>query len=126
MTTVDTPAELTRLITEFFGAVSFQTGAKPPYGNLHDLFIDDRQRLVDTGELTSFQETESADRTEIFGNVAHRLSTYEKRGTQNGVAFEGRGVIVTQFIRTPNGWKMTSMAWDDERPGLVTPDRYRA
>jgi hypothetical protein len=40
-------------------------------------------------------------------------------------AIQGSGVISTQFIRTPRGWKMTSMAWDDERPGLTIPDRYR-
>lgn len=36
-----------------------------------------------------------------------------------------KGPILTQFIGTPAGWKMTVMAWDDERPGLDLPDRYR-
>ncbi len=49
----------------------------------------------------SFLELETAAITEIFGNVAHRLSTYEKRGVTNGNAFEGKGVISTQFVRTP-------------------------
>ena len=48
-----------------------------------------------------------------------------KRGTVQGEAIEGRGVISTQFIRTPSGWRMSSMAWDDERPGLAIPARYR-
>jgi hypothetical protein len=43
----------------------------------------------------------------------------------HGEAIAGRGLISTQFIRTPRGWKMSSMAWDDERPGLAIPDRYR-
>jgi len=30
-------------------------------------------------------------------------------------------VISTQFIKTPEGWKMSAMAWDDERPGLSLP-----
>jgi hypothetical protein len=55
-------------------------------------------------------EVEFAATTEVFGNVAHRFSTYEKRGTMQGEAIEGRGVISTQFIRTPSGWKMSSMA----------------
>jgi hypothetical protein len=42
----------------------------------------------------------------------------------DGQAIEGAGLISTQFIRTPTGWMMTSMAWDDERPGLAIPDRY--
>jgi hypothetical protein len=33
-------------------------------------------------------------------------------------------MISTQFLRTPASWKISSMAWDDERPGLVIPNRY--
>jgi hypothetical protein len=80
--------------------------------------------MVDSGALTSFEELETAETTEVFGNIAHRFSTYEKRGTMRGEAIEGRGVISTQFIRTPSGWKISSMAWDDERPGLAVPDRH--
>jgi hypothetical protein len=147
-TTADVHAELAALTADFFRAVSFRQGERPGYSSLHALFIADgmliknssevpevstvdefikpRQQMVDSGELSSFEEVESAAITEVFGNVAHRLSAYEKRGTSNGQAFEGRGVISTQFIRTPQGWKMTSMAWDDERPGLTIPDRYRS
>jgi hypothetical protein len=81
-----------------------------------------RQQQVNSGELTSFEEGEVAHVTEVFGNVGHRFSTYQKRGTSNGVAFEARGIICTQFVRTPSGWKISSMAWDDERPGLRIPD----
>jgi hypothetical protein len=139
--------ELRGLIEDFFRAVSFGTGARPPYHRLRDVFvaggrliknsgnapeistvdefIEPRQKLVDSGELTSFEEAESAEITEVFGNIAHRLSTYTKHGVTNGVPFDGQGVISTQFVRTPHGWKISSMAWDDERPGLVIPDRYR-
>jgi hypothetical protein len=63
--------------------------------------------------------------TEIFGNVAHRFSAYAKSGVSKGVAFHARGMISTQFVLTPTGWKMSAMAWDDERPGLTLPDRQR-
>jgi hypothetical protein len=147
MTATDASAELQALIDEFFGAVSFELGQRPAYARIRGLFIDggrlirnssevpeiasveefiaSRERLFDSGALTSFAEIETAETTEVFGNVAHRLSTYEKRGTMDGEATEGRGVISTQFIRTPSGWRMSSMAWDDERPGLAIPDRYR-
>lgn len=139
--------ELERLIAEFFRSVSFARGAKPSYRHLYQLFIEggrliknsaespevndvpqfiaSRQKLVDAGSLTEFLEVEVAEITEWFGNIAHRLSTYDKRGTLNGQAFEGAGVISTQFILTPAGWKISSMAWDDERPGLTIPDHYR-
>ena len=59
--------------------------------------------------------------TEIFGNVAHRFSGYTKRGTLDGTAFEWRGAIATQLVRTTGGWRMSAMAWDDEREGLTVP-----
>jgi hypothetical protein len=147
MTISDANADLTALIGDFFRAVSFETGERPAYGRIHELFVEggkliknsseapevstvdqfiaSRQRMVDSGALTAFREIEIAEITEVFGNVAHRFSTYVKSGTVEGAATEGRGVISTQFIRTPNGWKMSSMAWDDERPGLTIPARYR-
>jgi hypothetical protein len=83
-------------------------------------------RRLDMALLASwwFEEVEVADITEVFGNVAHRFSTYLKRGSMDGSAIRARGAISTQFIRTAQGWRMSSMAWDDERPGLVLPARY--
>ena len=143
----DVRAALKALIDEFFAAVSFESGQAPTYTTIRDLFIADgrlirnsseipeissveefiasRQTLVDSNALTSFKEVETAEITEIFGNIAHRFSTYEKRGTMHRQAISGSGVISTQFICTPNGWRISSMAWDDERPGLAGPDRYR-
>jgi len=131
------------LLSEFFHAVSFETGEMPQYQNIHALFIDvglliknsgstpevsnvsqfieSRQALIDAGELTRFHEGELSETTEIFGNVAHRFSAYEKSGTMKGVPFETRGMISTQFILTPAGWRISSMAWDDERLGLSIP-----
>jgi hypothetical protein len=139
-------AELDRLTMAFFRAVSFEEGATPPYENIYALFIEagllvkntastpeistvrqfiaPRQASVRSGELTRFNEVELSESTEIFGNVAHRFSAYAKSGTLKGVFFEARGMISTQFVLTPAGWKMSAMAWDDERPGLTIPDRY--
>jgi hypothetical protein len=138
-------AELDRLTAEFFRAVSFEAGESPPYANIHALFIESgllikntsvlpeisgihqfiepRQAMVRAGELSRFREAELSATTEVFGNVAHRFSAYAKSGTMKGVPFEARGMISTQFINTPSGWKMSSMAWDDERPGLAVPER---
>jgi hypothetical protein len=154
MTTVDggpvadVLVELRRLMEEFFGAVSFDSGERPAYEGLPGLFIDGgrliknsgdvpeistvdqfiapRQAMVDSGALAYFREVEDGEITEVFGNVAHRFSRYDKRGMMDGVPFEAAGMISTQFIRTPNGWQISSMAWDDERPGLAIPDRYRS
>ena len=139
--------DLEALMDAFFAAVSFEAGQAPAYERLRELvlpnglliknsgdapevatvdeFIQPRQALVDAGELTSFAEFETHAITETFGQVAHRLSTYGKRGVTDGTAFEGRGVISTQFVQTPEGWRISSMAWDDERPGLTVPERHQ-
>lgn len=138
--------DIKALSDTFLAAVSFEPGGQPDYDRIRDLFIPGgrlirnsgeapevtsvdefiapRQRTVDAGELTEFYEGELAAVTEVFGNVAHRFSGYEKRGVLNGTAFAARGAITTQFVRTPDGWRMSSMAWDDERPGLALSDRH--
>jgi hypothetical protein len=78
---------------------------------------------VESGELTRFLETELWETTRIFGNVAHRFSAYAKSGVSKGEPFQARGMISTQFIHTPAGWRISAMAWDDERPGLTLPPR---
>jgi len=139
-------AELDRLINEFFRAVSFEAGGTPPYENIHGLFIESgllvkntgptpeistvhqfiepRLAVFRSGELTRFNEVELVENTEIFGRVAHRFNSYAKAGTLKGVSFTARGMISTQFILTPAGWKISAMAWDDEGPGLSIPQRY--
>jgi hypothetical protein len=126
------------VLREFFRAVSFERGERPSYSTLRDLFIAEgklitatgpvpdvasvdefiapRQRAVDSGALVWFEEVELSGVDEVFGNVAHRFSTYAKVGERDGVEFSGRGRISTQFVRTPAGWRISSMAWDDERP----------
>jgi hypothetical protein len=136
--------ELDKLTAEFFRAVSFEEGVTPPYENLHALFIEaglliknsgpapeistvsqfiePRPASVRSGELTRFNEMELSETTRIFGNVAHRFNSYAKSGTMKGIPFEARGMISAQFILTPSGWKISAMAWDDERPGLSIPE----
>ena len=139
-------AELDRLAGDFFRAVSFEPGHSPSYENIKSLFINSglliknvgktpeissvaefitpRQAQVNSGALSRFHESELSEKTDIFGSVAHRFSAYEKSGTMNGIPFNARGMISTQFVLTPVGWKISSMAWDDERAGLQIPDQY--
>jgi len=139
-------AELDRLTADFFRAVSFEEGETPQYEEIYGLFIDagllvknsastpeistvsqfiePRQALVRSGELTRFREVELCESTEIFGNVAHRFNSYAKSGIVKGVSFAARGMISTQFVQTPAGWKISAMAWDDERPGLSISEQY--
>jgi hypothetical protein len=125
------------VLAAFLAAVSFEHGGAPDYGRIRGLFVDGgilvrtpdgpvdvegfiapRQATFESGALTEFSETELSFATETFGRVAHRMSGYGKSGVLNGEAFSTRGVISTQFVLTEETWRISAMAWDDEREGL--------
>jgi len=122
----------------FFAAVSFGPGpdfaqTAPRYGAIRDLFVPagllvrapdvttveefiaPRLEQFRSGALSEFAEAELSGEDRVFGNVAQRWSHYDKRGVLDGVPFAAQGWISTQFARTPAGWRITAMAWDDER-----------
>jgi hypothetical protein len=70
--------------------------------------------MLTDGTLREFSERELTATTEIFGNVAQRFSLYEKTGIRDGVRFTTRGMKAFQFARTPAGWRICAVAWDDE------------
>lgn len=72
--------------------------------------------------LSWFHEDKLAHDTEIFGWVGHRFSTYRKQGEDRAGVFDVHGRISTQVVHTPAGWRISAMAWDDERPGLSLAD----
>lgn len=79
-------------------------------------FIAPRAVLLNGGRLCGFSERECESRTDVFGNIAQRWSRYRKRGTLDGVPFETGGWKSLQCVRTPKGWRIAAVAWDDE-PG---------
>ncbi|MEU9193070.1 DUF4440 domain-containing protein [Streptomyces hundungensis] len=132
----DAEAEIDQLMRAFLGAFTNTDGARPdlnvvrevfiPQGVIInnsgaepvvydlDAFIAPREKILTDGTLTEFSEWEVHARTEVHGSIAHRLSEYAKSGIRDGLRFEGVGRKSTQFIRTPAGWRMSSMTWDDE------------
>ena len=136
--------ELTRI---FYTLFTNKTGQQPDVERIHELFIPEgliiknsdttpvlynlqqfiepRIKLLTDGSLIDFSEVEVTERTEIFGNIAHRFSLYRKSGILAGKKFETNGMKTIQFIKTPEGWKISCLAWDDEREGLAIPDKYK-
>ncbi|MFI0960472.1 DUF4440 domain-containing protein [Streptomyces sp. NPDC021080] len=78
-----------------------------------DEFIEPRRRLLADGRLVEFSEWETSERTEIADDVASRTSEYRKSGILDGEPFEGGGTKTIQFVRTPQGWRITAVAWYD-------------
>ena len=46
---------------------------------------------------------------------------------QDGTPFTARGMKTLQLVRTSAGWRISAVAWDDERDGVaIDPDRWPA
>ncbi|MEU9305488.1 DUF4440 domain-containing protein [Streptomyces sp. NPDC048269] len=78
-----------------------------------DEFIEPREKLLADGRLVEFSEWETSERTEIAGDIASRFGEYRKSGILDGEPFEGGGTKTIQFVRTPEGWRITAFAWYD-------------
>ena len=76
-------------------------------------FIAPRAELLARGRLTDFEEHETEQRTQIQGTIAQRWLRYAKRGTLDGMPFEGGGTKSLQFVRTERRWKIASLVWTE-------------
>jgi hypothetical protein len=66
-----------------------------------------------------FYEVETKRRIDLFGNMAHVWSHYEARRAPDDAEPERRGINSIQLFRDAAlGWRITSMIWDNERPGI--------
>ena len=106
------------------GCVIVKTcGSSPIVYSLAE-FITPRQKLLSDGELVNFSEAEVWEETLVFGSIAHRFCSYRKSGVLSGEPFEAMGMKSIQLIKTEDGWKISSVIWDDERDGVVIPQKY--
>lgn len=67
-----------------------------------------------------FFEVEVGRRVQQLGNMAHVWSVYEARKAPDDDVPERRGINSIQLFRNAIGhWQITSMIWDNERPGVA-------
>lgn len=102
------------------GVVVKTCGEPPAALNLAE-FVAPRDALLNGGDLVDFSEQELWEKTDVFGSVAHRLCLYRKSGVLSGKPFETQGMKSIQLVKTESGWKISSLIWDDERPGISVP-----
>ncbi|MEV6407016.1 DUF4440 domain-containing protein [Streptomyces bobili] len=103
-------ARIRRLVLP--GGVIVKTGPEFTAYTVEE-FIEPRERLLAEGRLVEFSEWETSERTEIAGDIASRFGEYRKSGTLDGEPFEGGGTKTIQFVRTPQGWRISAFAWYD-------------
>lgn len=97
-------------------------GAPAVYGV--EEFLTPRAQLLSGGTLRDFSERQLRGRTDVFGDIAQHLASYEKSGVQDGQPFSARGMKTLQLVRTPAGWRISAVAWDDERDGVVLEETW--
>ncbi|WP_444995867.1 hypothetical protein [Aliikangiella sp. IMCC44359] len=132
---------ISQLIEAFFKAFDNRNNVEPPIDTIRQLtiaevliiknvgddcdiynldsFLKPRKVLLNSGKLTQFCEVEISHKTEVFGNIAHRFSTYKKSGCLDNKWFECYGKKSIQLVKMDKNWKISAVIWDDERDGLV-------
>jgi len=139
MTMID---ELTEAL---YSCISFRKEERPDLHRLKGLFIDEGMLInnnddplifsihqfvdaidcqISAGSLTSFSEREVAERTEIFGEIAHRFSTYEVRFDPEDADPISIGINSIQLVKVEGSWRVSCLVWNDEREGRRIPERY--
>lgn len=138
-------AAINKAVNDAYASICFKKGEQPRYDDIRKAFIPKAQLInfrsdsaqvtnleqfiylyrtvVEGDSLQSFYEKELYGRTEQFGKIAERISTYKTTLTAKTVMYE-RGVNSFQLIKTPAGWKVSSIIWDVEKKGLPVPEYY--
>lgn len=80
-----------------------------------DSFIAPRKKILTDGTLKDFQEKEIKSETRISGNIGQRYCEYVKSGIKEGKSFQQKGHKMIHFLKTSEGWKISSVLWEDDK-----------
>ncbi len=137
--------QIDELTEALYSSISFDEGESPDLEMLKSLFIREGMlinnngdplimsinQFVDAveeqhsrGELKSFYEGEIASRTEIFGKISHRFSTYGAKFDPGASEPFSIGINSIQFIEVGGSWRVASIIWNDQAEGRKIPEMY--
>ena len=139
--------EIDHLTERFYESVCFSTEHYPNVDLLQELFYGDGKLInnnfeppvdftvqtfahammgqIEAGNAVYFVQQEIADSTEIFGNMAQRISVFEYSFVKDTPNWK-RGVSYIQYICLAGKWLITSVIWTYEKEGLSIPEKYMA
>lgn len=80
-----------------------------------DEYVQNATEMLDG---VHFEEVEVHQDVTEFGNVARLASVYEYSFSSAAEQRNGRGVNFFNLVNEGDGWKVMSIVWDNERPGL--------
>ena len=108
------------------GARLIPTGPRPNggYGSRALTVEDYVTRGTPLFEKEGFFETESARRTESFGQIAHVFSTYESRHAPDDAKPFQRGINSIQLMNDGKRWWIVTIFWQGEDEKNPLPEKY--
>lgn len=118
-----TPRQWARDRTLYVPGIRFAETRKLPDGGVSTQVWDHPQFARDTDAFAfrdGFFEREIHRTTWRWGDIAHVLSTYESRRTQDGPVI-ARGVNSIEMFWDGKRWWIASAIWQPEQPGLPIP-----
>lgn len=119
------PRDWDRLRSLFVSGARMIPQRRVPAGPVKVMDIDAYIERVDAVFKTmSFHEIEIAARVEVFGDIAHVLSTYESRHNADDPDPFMRGVNSIQLLRDAGRWRLVSVLWDVENDENPIPPEY--
>jgi hypothetical protein len=83
-----------------------------------DAYIENVRQMLDG---VRFSEVEVSQESVVFGNVARLTSVYEYTRQSPEQTVRGRGVNFFTLVHDAGQWRVMSIVWDNERPGLSLP-----
>jgi hypothetical protein len=138
--------EIDQLVQNLYSSICFNKGEKPPLDNLKKVMLPDAKMMNNDGEtprvwtpeeyikrwhemlanhqFESFHEIEIAHKTEIFGKIAHRFSTYETKLNLDDSEPYAKGINSIQLIKIGPSWFVTSIIWNNQTDDRRIPQKY--
>lgn len=98
------------------------TEAAPMVMNVNDYF-DMFNGWVESGEIPGFYEIEANAKTEVFGNIAHRWSTYAFKISKKDPEFT-YGINSIQLVKIDEEWKIQSLMYQMQTEEEPIPAGY--
>lgn len=137
---------LDAVIAEMYDSICFEKGQRPDWQRQTRIFApnarlvritddgifefdlqsyrENLERMIASGELTSFWEGELWREVRQFGEMAHVLSAYETRRSRDGEVLN-RGVNSVQLFQRDGRWWVSALLWRREGRSIRIPDTVR-
>ena len=85
-------------------------------------FIQALMKQIDAGNAEFFVQQEIADRSQVFGTMAQRMSVYEYTNAKDAGKDWKKGMSLIQFVFKEGKWLISSVIWRDESKEFKVPE----